>query len=193
MRARVALLGTAAFGALCALAVLGVTLPARADTQSVVGPAKLAAVKKLPVPIYLPAALPPGLRLKNFDVQDPRKPDSHGGWGYSLEAKGPHAALSISESTYEFGAGEVDYKGFRRPFTVTSPVFGQIRFEPDSDDDYGWCYAGSVDVPGATKPPQRGHQRPVLDIAACGIERDGVERLLRSMEMVKAQTPYPKT
>jgi len=187
VRARVAFLGIAACVALRA------TLPARADAQSVIGPAKLAAVRKIPVPIYLPAALPPGLRLKNFTVQDPRVPSSHGGWGYSLEAKGAHAALFISEDTYEFGADEADYKGFRRPFSVTSPLFGEVRFEPESMDQYGWCYAGYIKVPGATQPPQKGHQKPELSIAACGVERAGVERLLHSMEMVKAQTPYPKT
>jgi hypothetical protein len=166
---------------------------ALAQTRSggVVTPAQLRQVKALPVPVYLPKALPGGFHTVALSVYDFSRAKTPYGWGYELSAAAGGSSLNILVATSGFGGGEADYKGFRRPFTVSSAQLGVAHFTPAADEKKGWCYVALTNVPHALEPPVG--SAPSMQISACGLERPAVERLYQSLQLVKAQTAYPKS
>jgi len=171
---------------------LPVAAPAQTPSGVVVTQAQLRQVKALPLPVYLPKALPGGFHTVALAVYDFSRRKTPYGWGYELSAAaagGP--SLNILVATSGFGGGEADYKGFRRPFTVNSPQLGVAHFTPAADEKKGWCYVAVTSVPHAVEPPVG--SPPFMQISACGVERPAVERLYQSLQLVKAQTAYPKS
>jgi hypothetical protein len=98
--------------------------------------AQLAQLRALPIPIALPASMPPGYRLTQFEVTN-RTGEHRYDLTFSDSAK--HRVL-VEGGDCCFGDAEPDTSSFRRPFTATSPLLGNARFDPYNLGS-GWIWA----------------------------------------------------
>ncbi|HEV3087995.1 MAG TPA: hypothetical protein VGX96_12280 [Candidatus Elarobacter sp.] len=120
---------------LIAAALLATPLRANAADYPWLTGEQMAQLRALPIPVLLPAYVPPGYRLVKFEaVRDIVRNGQHSAPAneYLFRFRGPSGEFTISVADGGFGDSEPDYSSFRRPFTVDSPVVGRAKFEPDN-------------------------------------------------------------
>jgi hypothetical protein len=127
-------------------ALLATPLQANAGDYPWLTGAQMAQLRALPIPVVLPAYVPPGYRLVKFEaVRDVVRNGQHSAPAneYSFRFRGPAGReITISVADGGFGDTGPDYSSFRRPFTVDSPVIGRAKFEPDNINGV-WSYAAT--------------------------------------------------
>jgi hypothetical protein len=131
---------------LAAAALLATPLRANGADYPWLTGEQMAQLRALPIPIVLPAYVPPGYRLVKFEaVRDVVRNGRHSAPAndYLLRFRGPAGReITITVADGGFGDTGPDYSTFRRPFIADSPVIGPAKFEPDNINGV-WSWAAT--------------------------------------------------
>ncbi len=125
---------------------LSLTAVAPAAVSADTAPAGLTAhqvaqLRSQPLPIVVPAYVPPGFRLVHFEAWNHTGPSN----GYTLKYKSSDGReFTVSAGDSGFGDAAPDYSSYRRPFVADSRLIGSTKMSPYNftvDGRQQWSYA----------------------------------------------------
>jgi hypothetical protein len=124
---------------------------ARAGTFEYLSASQRAQLLALPIPVVLPARLPPGYGVVKFEVVNRAAEHS-----YELRLRAPDGRqMTIDAADSGLGDASPDYHSFRRPFVARSSVVGTIRFEPiqmiGARPEWSWWASASLSPLGSPR------------------------------------------
>lgn len=126
------------FVALASTAVSADTAPGNLTSHQV------AQLRAQPLPIVVPAYVPPGFRLVHIEAWNVKRHPAPAN-GYDLEYKSSDGrSFTVSAADSGFGDAAPDYSSYRRPFAVDSRLVGSTKMSPYTMDVNGatqWSYA----------------------------------------------------
>jgi len=159
-------------------ALLVPAIAARADqTPGQLSPAQMRQLRSQPLPILVPAYVPPGFRLVRVEAERGRPND------YSLRyAASDGREFNISVADGGFGDADPDYTSYRRPFAVNSAVVGSVTMQPykfESADSPQWVYSSDY-----RSLSRLGNQRAMLTFEGIKMTPTDLRRIYSSLQSV---------
>jgi hypothetical protein len=135
-------------------------------------------LRSQPLPILVPAYVPPGFRLAGVEVQR-GNPNL-----YSLRyAASDGREFHFSVGDGGFGDADPDYTSYRRPFVVNSAILGPVTMQPyklESANSPQWVYSSDY-----RSLSRLGSQRAILTFEGIKMTPADLRRIYSSLQSVR--------